>query len=938
MTPSQRARYGCEAARNPKWRIAAPPVPLMKRAGGAPQPWPIHPHPTRQVHRSHFLPPPPPPPHLPLFHTRHAEESAEKPHLVTIIRPCGQSTLRKITVLLNRRGVVSFEQLLLDISEALGFPRWHRARVTRLYTTHAREVKGVCDFFRGEVAFLALGKARPELSGVQEALEELFPEHSHYRADALRAWEKRLCPAPDKATKADSGYSEGTDSSKAQTNQEIHQDTNTHVKNNTNTYPSTQLPHHIGTHQPENYDSEVQKCHKKNSCRKPTQLPNHLQRLRVRVGVRERQLSVIGPFKHEEGLREADITSPALCEDCLARRVKHQCPERLNLLSGRVPLPPVSRKQKGSSYTETEVRKLHVNISPPLLQPISRDEEKSVAQLLSNPLRDVGRVHKDIQQRTSFDLPSEKSDVPLADIERRYEIGRVVGDGNFAVVRECRDRDNGQTLAVKIVERSKLIGREHMMQNELSLLGSLCHPRIVRLFAHHHTHTHSYLVMELVSGGDLFEAVSERGKFPEAEAGLMVSDVSEALNYIHCKSIVHRDLKPENLLIEHVAAGICRLKLGDFGLAMVVTEPVFTICGTPTYVAPEILYETGYGVAVDVWALGVILYILLSGFPPFRSRDRDQEELFQLIKQGQLHFLSPYWDPISEEARGLVSALLQPDPTVRLTAEQTLLHPWVKAMASICRQRALTDKTQRDTADTGAEPDKSRQVQRLAQTNAAETTTDTIPGHTNLEGEVTHKEFNRHDERQTEMNTERGQDENKPLRQQSRETSIVHTISPQLQVHTPSVATPGQQKPECISACSSSPNREPSMPEMQDPGPPDCDLGSPVSPSVELNPLGAPSAQSEFPSQIKTENSQQQLPTYSPTSTNTVQRTTAGNLTEHHPSLNPAAPSSSSHSLHQQNCTSPLRNSTTATAQNHPSENYDKPNAYTTATHPPTQS
>uniref|UniRef100_A0A671U3Y5 Doublecortin-like kinase 3 n=1 Tax=Sparus aurata TaxID=8175 RepID=A0A671U3Y5_SPAAU len=276
--------------------------------------------------------------------------------------------------------------------------------------------------------------------------------------------------------------------------------------------------------------------------------------------------------------------------------------------------------------------------------------------------------------------------------------------GNFAVVRECHRRDNGQALAVKIVERSKLIGREHMMQNELSLLGSLCHPRIVRLFAHHHTHTHSYLVMELVSGGDLFEAISERGKFSEAEAGLMVSDMSEALNYIHCRSIVHRDLKPENLLvrisIEHVAAGICRLKLGDFGLAMVVTEPVFTICGTPTYVAPEILCETGYGVAVDVWALGVILYILLCGFPPFRSRDRDQEELFQLIKQGQLHFLSPYWDPISDDARGLVSALLQPDPTVRLNAQQTLQNPWVTVMASTCSQRALTDKTHRSTAAT----------------------------------------------------------------------------------------------------------------------------------------------------------------------------------------------------------------------------------------------
>uniref|UniRef100_A0A8C3ADK5 Doublecortin-like kinase 3 n=1 Tax=Cyclopterus lumpus TaxID=8103 RepID=A0A8C3ADK5_CYCLU len=331
-------------------------------------------------------------------------------------------------------------------------------------------------------------------------------------------------------------------------------------------------------------------------------------------------------------------------------------------------------------------------------------------------------VHKEIQHRTSFDLPSDDSSVTLADIEHFYEIGRVVGDGNFAVVRECCRRDNKQTLAVKIVERSKLIGREHMMQNELSLLGSLCHPRIVRLLAHHHTHTHSYLVMELVSGGDLFEAISERGKFPEGESGLMVSDVSEALNYIHCKSIVHRDLKPENLLVTPFAC----LRLADFGLAMVVTEPVFTICGTPTYVAPEILC---YSVAVDVWALGIILYILLCGFPPFRSRDRDQEELFQLIKQGQLHFLSPYWDPISEEARGLVRALLQPDPTVRLTAEQTLMHPWVKAMASICRQRALTDTTQRDTAATGAEPDKSRLVQRLIQTNAAKTVPDKTPVH-----------------------------------------------------------------------------------------------------------------------------------------------------------------------------------------------------------------
>uniref|UniRef100_A0AAQ5ZKI0 Protein kinase domain-containing protein n=1 Tax=Amphiprion ocellaris TaxID=80972 RepID=A0AAQ5ZKI0_AMPOC len=456
-------------------------------------------------------------------------------------------------------------------------------------------------------------------------------------------------------------------------------------------------------------------------------------------------------------------------------------------------------------------------------------------------------VQKDTQNKATFDLPSDGSSVTLQDIERCYEIGRVMGDGNFAVVRECRRRDNGQTLALKVVERSKLIGREHMMQNELSLLGSLCHPRVVRLFAHHHTHTHSYLVMELVSGGDLFEAISDRGKFSEAEAGLMVSDVSEALNYIHCKSIVHRDLKPENLLVEQAAAGICRLKLGDFGLAMVVTEPVFTVCGTPTYVAPEILCETGYGVAVDIWALGVILYILLCGFPPFRSQDRDQEELFKLIKQAQLHFLSPYWDPISEEARCLVRALLQTDPTVRLTAEQTLLHPWVKAMASMCRQRALTDKTQTNTAEPNT----------VQTPNAAESLR-------NQRG-ITPKELSRKDN----MNTGRGQDESK--------TNAVHIMSPQVKE-----ATPGQQKPESTSQ------------EIQDP--------YPNTNSAELDHLNPPAAQTEPPSIHSKQNSQHPSPPDSPPPSNTSQQTTAGPSTQHNPSSDPAA---ASPTLHQHDLTSP---------------------------------
>nr|XP_046216720.1 serine/threonine-protein kinase DCLK2-like isoform X2 [Oncorhynchus gorbuscha] len=111
---------------------------------------------------------------------------------------------------------------------------------------------------------------------------------------------------------------------------------------------------------------------------------------------------------------------------------------------------------------------------------------------------------------------------------------------------------------------------------------------------------------------------------------------------------------------------------------MVVTEPIFTVCGTPTYVAPQILSETGYGLPVDLWALGVIVHILLCGFPPFRRRDRDQEELFQMIREGHLTFLAPYWDHISDAAQGLVKALLQVNPTERLTAVQTLKHPWIQ--------------------------------------------------------------------------------------------------------------------------------------------------------------------------------------------------------------------------------------------------------------------
>ncbi|NXU52296.1 DCLK3 kinase, partial [Turnix velox] len=265
-----------------------------------------------------------------------------------------------------------------------------------------------------------------------------------------------------------------------------------------------------------------------------------------------------------------------------------------------------------------------------------------------------------------------------SDVEKHYEIGRTIGDGNFAVVKECRHCDSNQIYAMKIVDKSKLKGKEDMMESEILIIRSLSHPNIVSLMEVYETEAEIYLILEYVPGGDLFDAIIESVKFTEHDAAVMITDLCEALVYIHSKNIVHRDLKPENLLVQHNSDKSTTLKLADFGLAKLVTKPIFTVCGTPTYVAPEILAEKGYGLEVDMWAAGVILYILLCGFPPFRSQDRDQEELFQIIQLGHYEFLSPYWDNISAAAKDLITRLLIVDPQKRYTARQVLQHPWIR--------------------------------------------------------------------------------------------------------------------------------------------------------------------------------------------------------------------------------------------------------------------
>lgn len=181
-----------------------------------------------------------------------------------------------------------------------------------------------------------------------------------------------------------------------------------------------------------------------------------------------------------------------------------------------------------------------------------------------------------------------------------------------------------------------------------------------------------------LKGGDLFDAITLANKYTEVDATQMIHDLSSALSYLHSLNIVHRDVKPENLLISDTN-GIKSLKLGDFGLAVEIedNERLYSVCGTPTYVAPEILAETGYGKEVDIWAAGVITYILLCGFPPFANEDNDQDLLFDQILSGSFEFTQPFWDTISDSAKELITEMLEVDPNRRITAAQVIDHRWV---------------------------------------------------------------------------------------------------------------------------------------------------------------------------------------------------------------------------------------------------------------------
>jgi len=209
------------------------------------------------------------------------------------------------------------------------------------------------------------------------------------------------------------------------------------------------------------------------------------------------------------------------------------------------------------------------------------------------------------------------------------------------------------------------------------------HPNIVKLYDVFDGSTKMCLILDLLEGGELFDRIIEKGHFSEKDAATSFAQMVSALAYLHSIQIVHRDLKPENLLFESKQPG-AQMKLIDFGLAgSCRAAPLKTPCGTPNYVAPEILQKKPYGVQIDMWSCGVILYIILCGFPPFYDENDDLKKLYAKIKTAQYDMPSPYWDKISNGAKDLVRKLLVVDPAKRYTSKDTLLHPWLKDASDI---------------------------------------------------------------------------------------------------------------------------------------------------------------------------------------------------------------------------------------------------------------
>ncbi|XP_078526288.1 death-associated protein kinase 2-like [Lissotriton helveticus] len=273
----------------------------------------------------------------------------------------------------------------------------------------------------------------------------------------------------------------------------------------------------------------------------------------------------------------------------------------------------------------------------------------------------------------------------VENVEELYDLMEILGSGHFGVVKKCREKSSGTLYAAKFIKTRKCKGSRRgldreQVEREVFILQQLDHPNIMRLYDLFASKAEMVLILELIRGGEFFDFIAEKEAMSEVEAIMFIEQILAGVAYMHTRNIAHLDLKPENMMLLEKEVPEPKIKIIDFGLAQKIDVGVSfkSLCGTPQYIAPEVINYEPLSTATDMWSIGVITYILLSGLSPFQG-ETDAETLTNVV-EGNYEFDDRYFKQTSEMAKDFIRQLLLKDPSDRMTAVECLIHPWVKPL------------------------------------------------------------------------------------------------------------------------------------------------------------------------------------------------------------------------------------------------------------------
>ncbi|CAG9313656.1 unnamed protein product [Blepharisma stoltei] len=279
----------------------------------------------------------------------------------------------------------------------------------------------------------------------------------------------------------------------------------------------------------------------------------------------------------------------------------------------------------------------------------------------------------------------------LTEVEDDYAIIKTLGQGSYATVYLVDDLDSYDNYALKSIDKSSLSNMKAVwaVANEIEILRTIDHHNVTKLYKVYESKSHIHLIMDYAPGTNMLQKIFKVESFSERKASEFLFELLLTLNYLHSKNIVHRDIKLENIMI--CSENPAKFKLIDFGLAGICNENDQTLrCGSPGYIAPEILRKQTYGVKIDLFGIGVCLFMLLSGRSPFPGRNT--KEILKSNKQGIVYFSQKHWKKVSKDAVDLVLKLCQPDPDLRLSAKDALNHKWLKRVKRGSREGAAISR------------------------------------------------------------------------------------------------------------------------------------------------------------------------------------------------------------------------------------------------------